>query len=215
LFNNFYNLIIGDYMFNPNKITKILGATFILVSSNSVFAETVSDASATVTVQNAFTLLEAIPLNFGIIRATADDTAAGDVATLTLSTAGVTAGSTVNLAAIAPLSGGTPGSFTVTGAAPFTDLEVTFPSNDATVLVGGALPASAANFTIGLWSALVVGGLNDGDTITTAGTMQTDSAGAVAMTVGATLSTDAAAASITQNYQDVAYTSLYTVIVDY
>jgi hypothetical protein len=202
-------------MFNPNKITKILGATFVLVSSNSVLAETVNDATATVTVQNAFTLTEAVALDFGTIRATADDTAAADVATLILSPAGVTTGSTVNIAAIAPLSGGAAASFTVAGAAPFTDLTITFPGDGLTILTGASLPASAANFTIGTWSALVSGGLNDGDTITTAGTMQTDSTGAVAMAVGATLTTDDAAASITQNYQDAAYTATYTVIVDY
>jgi hypothetical protein len=206
-------------MFNPNKITKILGATFVLVSSNSVLAETIPAATATVTVQNAFTFLNPTPLDFGTIRATADTSGTNNFATLTLTptaTTATVASSAVNGgAAVSSLVDGTQASFTVSGAAPFTDLEVTFPADGATTLKGASLPASAANFTIGAWQAFVVGGLNDTDTITTAGTMQTDAAGAVAMNVGATLTTDANGTSITQNYQDAAYTGTYIVIVDY
>ena len=63
-------------MSNLNKITKILGATFVLAASTSALAAETRSATATVEVLNAFTMTVDTALDFGIVRATADDTAA-------------------------------------------------------------------------------------------------------------------------------------------
>jgi hypothetical protein len=206
-----YNLIIGDFMFNQNKITKILGATFILVSSNSVLAETVN-STASVTVTNAFTLEETTPLSFGSVRAIAQADGA-NVATLVLATDGTTTTTAEGTAIITSLSAATAGVFTVSLAAPFTDLTVTFPPDFE--MTSSSAPSTSPVFdvAVGDWVGLVTGGADDGTEIVTAETMQTDSLGGVVLSVGTTLSTDNAIT--TTAYVDTDYTATYTITVDY
>lgn len=201
-------------MFNPNKITKILGATFVLVSSNSVFAEQVTTATVTTTVQNAFTLVETTPLNFGTVRAVADNTGAANIAILTLSPAGAivpTAG--VANSALTSLGGANAGVFTVSGAASFTNLTVTFPADFT--LTNGAAPPGSPVFDVlqADWVGTIVGGANDGVTYA-GGNMQTDVTGAVALNVGTQLKTDSAVGT-TGQYLDAAYTGTYTMDISY
>ncbi|MEY8213580.1 MAG: hypothetical protein RPR97_03745, partial [Colwellia sp.] len=59
-------------MNNLNKITKILGATFVLVVSTQTYAAKSVISSADVTVQNIFNVVEVTPLTFGTVRANAD-----------------------------------------------------------------------------------------------------------------------------------------------
>jgi hypothetical protein len=200
-------------MFNPNKITKILGATFVLVSSNSLLAETVSTATVSATVQNAFSLVETTALDFGTVRASAE--AGGtNVGTLVLNPNGSTTVTSSANAAITSLGTPVPGVFTVSGAAPFTDLFVTFPG-DFSLTTAGAPPTSPTfDIPTGSWTGLITGGANDGATLaSTTNIMQTTSTGGVVLTVGATLTTDADASS--SPYIDAAYTGTYTMTVNY
>jgi hypothetical protein len=221
-FKTFYNLIIGDYMFNPNKITKIMGtsltlagaATALMFTSSAAFAESVTTATVTATVQNAFTLVETTPLDFGTVRAVADNTGALNIAILTLTPAGaITPTAGVGTSAMTSLSGGTAGVFTVTGAASFTNLTVTFPADFT--LTNGTAPPGSPVFDIlqADWVGTIVGGANDGVTYA-AGNMQTDVTGAVALNVGTKLKTDSAVGT-TGQYLDAAYTGTYTMDISY
>ena len=97
----------------------------------------------------------------------------------------------------------------------FANLTITLPATE-TVLVGAALPGTAANFTINTYTAWITSGGNDDSAYVNAGDLQADSNGDVTFNIGATLSTDDAAAAITQNYQDgLAYEGDFDVIVDY
>lgn len=199
-------------MFNPNKITKILGATFVLVSSNFVLAETVSDASVSVTVQNAFSLVETTALSFGSVRAIAQADGA-NVAFLTLDPDGSTTTTPDGTAAITALTAATAGVFTVSGAAPFTDLTVTFPA-DFELISAGAPPTSPTFDILNAdWLGDITGGADDGTQIADGATMQTDGTGDVVLTVGTKLTTDGDAS--TTAYLDAAYTANYTMDISY
>lgn len=200
-------------MFNPNKITKILGATFILVSSNSALAATAA-GTVSVTVQNTFNLTQTTAIDFGTVRAVGDATNAANIAALVLSPNGTVTTTQVGASAITSLSTPTAGVFTVDSAAPFTDLTVTFPT-DFTLTTTG-VPSGAARFEIDQadWTGLIVGGADDGSTIATGGTMQTDASGGVVLNVGTSLKTDSTA-TFTTGYVDQAYTGTYTMTVNY
>ncbi|MBU3003034.1 hypothetical protein [Paraglaciecola arctica] len=200
-------------MFNPNKITKILGATFILVSSNAALAAT-APGTVTVTVQNTFNLTETTALDFGTIRAVGDASNAANFASLVLAPDGGVTTAQVGASAITSLSTPTAAVFTVDSAAPFTDLTVTFPP-DFTLTTTG-VPSGAAVFQIAQadWLGTIVGGADDGTTIATAGVMETDNLGGVVLNVGTTLTTDKGAA-FTSGYVDQAYTGTYTMTVAY
>tara|TARA_R110002167_G_scaffold333039_2_gene540054 strand:- start:946 stop:1566 length:621 start_codon:yes stop_codon:yes gene_type:complete len=206
-------------MFNPNKITKILGATFILVSSNAALAAT-APGTVSVTVQNTFNLTETQVLDFGTIRAKNDNTNVANFASLIITpngtaTPAISSASVGTVATITSLSTPTMAIFTVDSAAPFTDLEVTFPPNFTLTTTG--VPANAAVFNIlnASWKGYVVGGTDDGTTIVDGETMQTDAAGAVVLQVGTSLDTDILGATTTSGYVDQAYTGTYTMTVDY
>jgi hypothetical protein len=208
-------------MFNPNKITKILGATFVLVSSNAALAAT-APGTVSVTVQNTFNLTESQVLDFGIIRASNDNTDAANFASLVITPNGtatptITATEAVTGSAAAISSLGTPtmAIFTVDSAAPFTDLIVSYPE-DFTLTTTG-VPAGAAKFNIlkANWNGIVVGGTNDGDSISDQDTMQTDNLGGVVLQVGASLDTDILAGLATSGYVDQAYTGTYTMTIEY
>ena len=199
-------------MFNPNKITKILGATFILVSSNSALAATAS-GTATVTVQNTFTLTQTTALSFGTIRAVAQSDGA-NVSTLVVLPDGTSTVTDDGSAEITSISPATPGAFAVSGAAPFVDLQIVFPATFE--LAFASAPPTSPRFQIPNtgWSAEIIGGANDGLAYNT-GTpnLTTDNTGAVAFTVGATLTTDNATTS--GSYLDETYTGTYTMTVNY
>ena len=184
-------------MNNLNKITKILGATFVLVASTQAYAAKSVISSADVTVQNIFNVVEVSALTFGTIRANADPSGVvANVASLAINsngTAAVTAGA--NNAAITALVAGAPGSYTIDSAAPFTDLTITFPAANIK-LVNGTAPPSSAEFTINSasWEALVNSGANTGNAYVAATpNLQTDASGNAAFTVGAALDTESAA----------------------
>lgn len=199
-------------MQNLNKITKILGATFILVGSCNVLAETLN-STATTTVQNAFTLTETTALDFGTVRAVADPTGGINIAQLVLAPDGTsTTPAVVGNSALTLLTAGSAGVISVTGAAAFTNLTVTFPAN-FTLTATGAPPTSPTFEVLNAdWVGTVVGGANDGATYAGAN-LQTDSAGVVGMNFGTTLKTDSVAS--TTAYIDAAYTGNYVLTVVY
>jgi hypothetical protein len=213
-------------MFKPNKITKILGATFVLVSSNSVLAEETSPVSATVTVLNAFDFVKVNDLNMGTVRAS-NVAGASNFATFDLLADGTTAASgDVNGAVIQLLgTAGTPASFTIAGVTSFAPMAVTFPSTATTLLPASAAPTSAnfiipaglsnvAAMTTGGYTVAVGGTLvtAQANTVSNIATITADGAGAAAFTVGARIQTNPDAS---RTYTDEAYTGSFTISVDY
>jgi hypothetical protein len=215
-------------MFKPNKITKILGATFVLVSSNSVLAQETESTSATVTVLNAFDFDKVDDINMGTVRAANNNSADANFATFDLLADGTTASSGDNNGAIIQLLGtaGTPASFTIAGVTAFAPMAVTFPITTTTLLPASAAP-TAANFIIpaGLANSadmlsggftVAVGGTliptADADEATEIATITADGTGAAAFTVGARIQT---VPSATRNYTDETYTGSFTISVDY
>lgn len=203
-------------MNNLNKITKILGVTFVLAASNTVYAST-APATATATVQNAFTLTEDTALDFGTVRATADNTGALNIAAIILAADGSVTTSAVGNASLTQLSPGSVGQFSVSGAAAFTDLVITFPP-DFTLTAAVAPPGSPIFDVLAAdWVAIVRGGVNDGVAYNAAvgsENLQTDNTGAVSFDAGTSLKTDATVGS-TGNYIDDVYNGTYTMTVDY
>ncbi|WP_281560439.1 DUF4402 domain-containing protein [Thalassomonas sp. RHCl1] len=197
---------------NHNRITKVLTATFLTAMSAQPFAATLSDATISVTVQNAFDLVEDTELSFGTIRATADP-AGTNVATLAIAADGSVTATPDNNATITQLTAGSVGQFTVSNAATFTDLTITFPGA-ATTLDNAIAPPTSPDFTVDTWVAIVRGGANDGVAYNAgAPNLQTDNTGTVSFDVGATLSTDANVT--TSAYIDDVYDGDYTITVDY
>jgi hypothetical protein len=209
-------------MFNPNKITKNMSgiitlagvATVYIISSSNVFAETVSDATATVTIQNAFILVETTPINFGTLRAFHDSAGGTDIASLVLTPSGTSSIVEAGVAKMTSLVPATPGLFSVTGAAPFTDLTVVFPVAVTNLVAVGA-PGTSPDFQIASadWTGTVAGGANDG-AIYAASNLQTDVNGEVALNVGTTLTTDTATTR-TSAYIDAVYSANYSLEINY
>lgn len=211
-------------MNNLNKITKILGATFVLVSANASALETVN-GTASATVSNAFTFVENNGIDFGTIRATQETVASGtNVATLSLYADASTTVVTSEAAVIGILGTPAVASFSVSGVSPFTNLDVTFPAAVTTLTADSGAPNSSS-FTIpanvdddgtfdnGGWSIASGGSLVTVVTGAVA-TITSDVAGAVDFEVGAELTTVATNIG-TDQYIDDTYSATYTITVDY
>ncbi|WDE05223.1 hypothetical protein SG34_028685 [Thalassomonas viridans] len=196
---------------NHNRITKVLTATFLTAVSAQSFAAT-APSTVSVTVQNTFTLTEDTALSFGTVRATADPTGGVNIGTLVLAADGTTSTTAVANSSMTQLAAGSVGQFTVTNAAPFTNLTITFPADFE--LTAAAAPPGSPNFDIlqADWTAIIRGGANDGVAYA-GGNLQTDVAGTVSFDAGTSLKTDATVT--TSAYIDAAYTGNYTMTVDY
>lgn len=192
------------------KTLKYLAVATLPVIASSAFALETVNSTATVVVQNAFTLTESAAMTFGTIRATAD-TAATATASLTLpadgSAGAVTAGTPAS-ANIVIITAGTPASFAVSNAAPSTALTLTLPASAVSLTTAGG----TANFTVDTFVAQITSGPSNGSAYA-ASNLITDAAGAVTFDVGATLHTDATTPA--SDYLDGTYTGNYTVQVDY
>ncbi|MCZ2720692.1 DUF4402 domain-containing protein [Marinomonas sp. 15G1-11] len=188
----------------------VIGSIFLGAASFSM-AETVN-TTATVTVQNAFNLVEATPFTVGTIRATADP-AGTETATVVIPADGSapTAATSGAPAAVSVLTAGTPATYTVDSAAGFTSLTLTLPAAPIN-LTAAAAPPGTPKFTLGTFTGYITSGPNNG-TAYAAANLQTDATGAVSFSVGATLTTDAAAS--TSPYIDGDYTGTFPVIVIY
>jgi hypothetical protein len=209
-------------MFKRNQIYFALVATTLSLGATQAFAQETVSSVATVTVSNAFTLQEVTAIDFGTFRvsylydgtnaltapATAQVLANGNPTVLT-NTAGA-AGTSVG--AFTEILPGAPAEYAITGAAPFTSLNVTLPS--AATLINPASPGAVFDLTFTSTNFEIVGGTNDGDAYDTAnsGNMITDAAGSVGFKMGATIGTPT---NVAATFGDGAYTGTYTVVVNY
>lgn len=217
-------------MFKRNHISVAVAATALLTSSVA-FAEQVT-STATVTVQNAFTLAEVAPLNFGTLRVTQEATQATATpafislpvdGSAMIPTAGNAGGS------ITAITQGTIAEYAITNAAPFTNLSVTVASENnqlasstagALVGVNGSTLVTAGGgatefFTIYAYvgDTNIVGGANDGDPLSaTADNLRTDAAGSVGLQLGGILAFNPAA-GVSPN--DGVFSGAYTLEVTY
>jgi hypothetical protein len=205
-------------MYKLNKITKIMGATFVLATSSAAMAQQTASADATVNVLNAFTFTKVTDLSFGTIRATNDSI---NVASLNLLGTDVSTGSSDNLAAVVELIPGSSATFTIAGVTAFTPMTVTFPTADTPVTPDSGAPGLAefiipgdidddGTFSNGGWSMAVAGVLVVPATTTTA-LVTSDTNGDAAFSVGAQLVTVASANA----FNDEGYTGSFTLTVDY
>lgn len=209
-------------MNNTNKITKILGATFVLACANASALETVNgDVGASVS--NAFTFTQNNGIDFGTIRATMDSATGGtNVATLALLADGSTSTTAENVAVIAILGTPTVASFSVSGVSPFTNLTVTLPStatdltadsgapNSGKFTIAAAVSTSTTGFTAGGWSVASNGSVIAGTGSTA--TITSDVGGLVDFEVGAEITTDHTDGD---QFIDDDYTATYVITVDY
>lgn len=199
-------------MFMKNKTTRImaLSAFSLLATSGAVHAVD-GDGSASVTVQGGFDVTETTPLSFGTIVAIANDHTTPDLATLVVDSDPNVADTATsgNAALITPIVAGSPGTFTVSNAAPDTVLTLTTPADfqltDPSASDTKAFDVSGFEFTV----------VQSG----TAFTFNTDNTGTLIFNIGATLSTETpaggAAADNAIPYEDVTFTGTYTMAVNY
>jgi len=196
-------------MFKHNKILTALFAASIIGVAATAQAETVT-GTASLTVQNAFSLVETTQLSFGTITvaaATGTHDAADD-ATMVLSPEGgtpVITNAAATGGAIGSIVAGTPATFDVSGAAPFTDLVVTMTAG--TTLTNSAAPPGNGAFTLSAFAARETGATSN---IASLGNITTDLNGAKSFTLGATMTIDGSS-----DYIDGLYSGTYNVEVSY
>ena len=196
-------------MSKHNKILTALFAASIIGVAATAQAETVT-GTASLTVQNAFSLVETTQLSFGTITvAAATGThASADDATMVLSPEGgtpVITNAAATGGAIGSIVAGTPATFDVSGAAPFTDLVVTMTAG--TTLTNAAAPPGNGAFTLSAFAARETGATSN---IASLGNITTDLNGAKSFTLGATMTIDGSS-----DYIDGLYSGTYNVEVSY
>lgn len=208
------------------KYLRLLTA-IIAASAFGANAETLANQTATVTVQNTFSLgvvnngvKAGGGLSFGTIRATAST---GEEAVYTIMSDGSAASQAqgaVNDALITVLIPGSPLQLEVTGAAPYTNLTITVPSSNINITAATAPPNSPRfimqpNFGSTGWNATIDNGPNAGDAYTpSVPNLQTDSSGTATFSLGGTIKTETGGA-IVGNFIDAIYTGTFSVGVDY
>lgn len=202
-----------------NKLLKLSSlAALVALSGNYALAETAT-GNASVTVSNAFTLSEDTALTFGTIRAVVSsaDGTAQNVVTMTLPANGtnpsvtetVAGNGNTRSASMNIITPGTPGTFSVSGAAPNSILNITFDAAfPLTIAAGGPTFLATIN------QAYITSGPN-ANRAYSAGVddLFTDATGAVTFDVGGTLATQAGGNAT--DYRDQTYTGTYTMTVDY
>jgi hypothetical protein len=193
--------------FNSKLLFSLVAAT---CAATTIAAESVT-STATVVVQNAFVLTENQALSFGTIRAKAD-TAGSTTASLIIPADGsahsVTRTGTIAQSNIIEITAGAPATYSVSSAAPLTNLTITLP----TTAIALTNNNSVASFTIGSFGAHITSGANSGAAYS-ASNLQTDANGAVNFSVGATLTTDGSTPAA--DYTDGTFTGTYTITVSY
>ncbi|MBE1298830.1 MAG: hypothetical protein GJ680_02820 [Alteromonadaceae bacterium] len=185
-----------------------LAVASAVFSLNISAAETVT-GNASVTVLNSFTLAETQALSFGTLVAIADDLGS-NVATATIAASdGEVTYTSAGEASLTEVSAGQVGIFTITGAAPNTEIDITTPSSAATL--SDPSNSDTKDFTLNGFTTSVV-------TSGTAFTFDTDSTGTLVFNLGATLTTDATlggSSSSAVAYGDATYTGTFTIAADY
>lgn len=208
-------------MFKRNQLYIALVATSLSLGASQAFAQEQVSSTATVTVSNAFTLQEVAAIDFGTVRlqyahdGTNDFTVA---ASMTINANGTPATFVVGVDAVGTSEAsfteilpGAPAEYSITGAAPFTRLNVT--ATPTATLTNPASPGATLALTVAAANFEIVGGTNPGSAYTAiSGTnLITDGTGAVGFKMGGTIST----LLDNREYGDGAYSGTYTVQVDY
>lgn len=203
-------------MFKRNKLNIALAVPFAVLMSSAAVAET-TPGTASIQITNAFNLVETTPISFGNVQLT-QDTDTGTAGSVSITIAGdatpmsVTASAPTEASANI-LTAGAPGRFDITAAAPFTALDVTFPS--AFDLVNTAAPPSnpALEVTLAATTTFILGGVNDG-LVLNPGTndLITDGTGAVGISLGGVLTSDGAD---DEPFADGTYSGTYNLTVNY
>lgn len=220
-------------MFNRKQLKLTLAvSSALLASSMAVNAEIVND-TASVTIQNAFTLTSTTPISFGTIRVS--QTGANALATPNRTILAVDGTQTaVNgdaNGAVTVIASGTPGRIDVTGAAPFTNLTVLLDGttplgfdgaadttafegiNQVDLTTAGAGAADKFTMFVNPSRTRIEGGTSNGvpyDNATP--NLRTDAAGAVGLSFGGVLIYNNAS---TTTPADGAYTGNYSLTVNY
>lgn len=209
-------------MFIKNSVKLAVVAVSVMSAASAVVAQETISSTATVTISNAFTLAEVTPLTFGSFRLSASS-GSTDTATIEVANDGTTEVTATGNTSGTVLTDGTLGEYTISGAAPFTNLvlandgtNVELDSSNGTSVALNTPSDNGTDFvmTIPLTKTLVVGGANDGATITTSGNVQTDTTGAVGFRIGGELAYDPASAT-NETPADGVYTGSYTLTVSY
>ncbi|MCV2885896.1 hypothetical protein OE749_14450 [Aestuariibacter sp. AA17] len=200
---------------------KLAGVSAIVLGAlaTSANAETLT-VPATVAVDNSINFTLTGSLDFGIVRATVDNTA-GNCVGITLpanpasalnSTLGTAAAAACTGAGTAVLQnvGGTPArpSLQVAGLAPFTALTLTLPAAPVDLVLNPA-PTGAPVLRLFDFTAYQTSGTPAAVTTT----VTADASGAIAFNVGATLTTDPGTPTLT--YENTTYTGDFDVTVTY
>ena len=223
-------------MSNRNKISLAIAVSAVLLTSTSVVNAEIASDSATVSVQNAFTLTSTTPINFGTLRVSQSEIQATTPTFTTLDVDGsqtATDGVSTAAATITVITAGTPGRFDVTGAAPFSTMTVTIDTTTTDKAI--ATPAAVSDALSGMYGvSLTTAGAGANDNfimqVTTADTrveggtsnglaydetdpnLRTDGTGAVGLSFGGVLIYNRASAT---NPADGVYTGNYQITVNY
>ncbi|BDR12078.1 DUF4402 domain-containing protein [Vibrio sp. STUT-A11] len=211
------------------KNNKKLAYAALAVFASSAYAEGVAPefngkGTASVEVKNTLDIVETASLNFGTIAAVAGDDAT--LATLKLDPAsGELTATSVTATDVAKKVGSitpidktnvSPGTFTVSNAARYTDLNIALPKDTETIelKMENAAPESL-KFTLGKFTAYANDKAVGLDDTTGAGKARTDENGNLVLLVGATLSTEKARSAGTEPYLDAEYKGEYAVTISY
>ena len=209
-------------MLKRNQFKIALVAASLSLGASQAFAQESVSSTATVNVSNAFTLAEISPINFGTVRLSYTHDGTNDFTTSAAMTinadaspatfvAGVDSVASVSVASFTEILPGSPAEYSITGAAPFTAVNVT--SLPTATLTNPASPGATLALTVTTTNFEIVGGTNPGDAYVQAGpaNMITDGTGAVGFVMGGTITT--LATDVT--YGDGAYTGTYSVVLNY
>lgn len=206
-----------------NHVTKLLALSVagLVCTANAATINT----TVNTTVVNSFGLANTTALNFGDLRAARGTTAvAGDAAVLKIFAdpslqPAPTAGA--NGAVLSSLGGVQRGVFDITGAAPFAELTINFPTTATTLsadpaIVGPGAPTLVipAQTVANEWTAWILTGPRAASAYdATTRKLQTTTGGAVSFQIGATLRTVETGTALV--YPDAPYTGNYNLEVVY
>ena len=189
----------------------------MLITTSLNAAETVN-ATASVTVQNAFELVESAQLSFGTITFAKGAGTPTAQPTILLSTQGEsTATNSVGgttAAKVSTITTGTPATFDIANASPFTSLDVTISVLATDKLSNSSAGSENGKFSLKEFDFREAGEPDDvagaTDSLSTTGSITTLLDGTSSFSVGATLVADAE-----KDYIDGVYSGSYTVKVSY
>ena len=209
-------------MKNISMVAKAVGLALVMVVSAPVVAAETENATASVTVKNAFEMVVAKPLSFGEITAVVDLTDTDGVSASITMSPNPTEQATVvngegNAATIRSLVPGEPGEVTVAGVAPYSELSVTLPTTPTNVVAASAPPGSP-KFVLSAITAFITSGDNDGTIYAADNKLTADGQGNASFNFGGTLTTDVYVADtnvIDRQYQDGEFTGTFPITVSY